>query len=269
MQVIARGHFYPCSLYTSEDLPATQAPDVPLPQFPHTHLNAAITQHPNMPTQTLTKPGWPEICAALVTYVVLILLLGLWMVGMPEEQAATRGIAGMAVNGVAGTAALLVAYILRIRDFRAFGFCAASARWLLIGAALGVVAVGLSFVIEHVYFSFVTEPNTQGDFQAAAKAGVLSLLILVISGAILTPLGEEFVFRGVVANGLNRYGWWPGVVGSAIIFGAVHGPSVIFFNAVMAGILTGILFRKTESLWPGVMVHVVYNGIWLIIYSLE
>ncbi len=199
---------------------------------------------------------------------VLILLLGVWLVGMPEAQAATRGIAGMAANGVAGTVALLVAYALQLRDFRAFGFRATSARWPWVGAALGVVAVGLSFVIGHVYFSFITEPNTQGDFQAAAKAGALSLLVLVVSGAILTPLGEEFVFRGVFANGLNRYGWWPGVVGSAIIFGAVHGPSVIFFNAVTAGMLTGILMRKTGSVWPGAVVHVVYNGIWLIKYRL-
>ena len=215
------------------------------------------------------RPGLPEIAVALAIYLVIILGLGVWMAFTPDERAAGRGIAGMAVNGVAGTLALLGAYALRIRDFRAFGFRHAGLRWLLVGAILGVVAVGLSFVIEHVYFGLVTEPNTQGDFQAAAKAGVLSLTILVLTGAILTPLGEELVFRGVVANALNRYGGWPGVVGSALIFAAAHGPSVIFFNAFMAGILTGYLFRQTASLWPGFVTHVVYNGIWLLIYSTQ
>lgn len=215
------------------------------------------------------RPGWPEIIVALVVYMVLILAISLfYLLRLSDEQAALRGISGMAMNGVVGTVALLAAYLIRIRNFRAFGFRAVENRWLVIGALLGIVAVGLSFIIEHVYFSFITEINNQADFQAAAQSGPLSLAILVFSGAILTPFGEEIVFRGVIANALNRYGAWIGILGSAVIFAAAHGPSVIFFNALMAGILTGYLFRKTDSIWPGFVMHVVYNGIWLIIYSL-
>ncbi len=84
---------------------------------------------------------------------------------------------------------------------------------------------------------------------------------------ILTPLGEEFVFRGVIANTLNRYGAWAGVVGSAAVFGIVHGFNVILFDAFMVGILTGILFLKTNSIWPGVVVHIMYNALNLLYYS--
>lgn len=212
-------------------------------------------------------PGWPEISVALVVYVVLIALLGAWMVQTPPEQASLRGIIGMAANGVAGGIALLAAFALRIRDFRTFGFRTVERKWLLAGVAIGVVAFGASFIVEYVYFLFITEPNTQVDFQAAAKAGPAMLLILLFAGAVLTPLGEEFVFRGVVANALNRYGAWAGVVASAAIFAAAHGPSVIFVLAFMIGIVAGWLFRRTESIWPGVVVHVVYNGLHLIYYA--
>ncbi|MNC62666.1 CAAX amino terminal protease self- immunity [compost metagenome] len=118
-----------------------------------------------------------------------------------------------------------------------------------------------------MYFHFITEPNNQADFQTAAQGGTLSLFVLIITGAIFTPLGEEFVFRGVIANALNRYGAWAGVVGSATIFGVAHGFNVILFDAFMVGILTGILFRKTNSIWPGVIVHIVYNALNLLYYS--
>lgn len=213
------------------------------------------------------QPGWPEITAGLLCYLLLLVLIALWLTQIPDEQAAWRGIAGMAVNGIAGTLALLAAFTLRIRNFQTFGFQAVERRWLLIGAAFGIAAVGFSFVIEHVYFLFITEDNTQGDFQAAAQAGPLMLILLIITGAILTPFGEELVFRGVIANALNRYGALAGIVGSAAIFGIVHGPSVILLNAFMVGLLTGVLFRRTHSIWPGFVVHIVYNGIWLLIYS--
>jgi membrane protease YdiL (CAAX protease family) len=48
---------------------------------------------------------------------------------------------------------------------------------------------------------------------------ILSLLFL----AVLTPVGEELLFRGVVATALMRYGPVVGVAGSAVIFSAVHG----------------------------------------------
>lgn len=203
----------------------------------------------------------------MLTYLVLIALIGTWILRMPNEQAALRGIVGMAANGIAGLLALLAALALRIRAPESFGFRPTDRGWLLAGATLGIGAFGLSFLIEHVYFLFVTEPNTQGDFQAAARAGPWSLMLLMASGALLTPIGEEVLFRGVVANALNRYGPWAGVVGSAAIFAMVHGPSVILLDAFMIGLVTGALFRRTGSLWPSVAVHVVYNGLHLLTYA--
>lgn len=222
-----------------------------------------------MPSTPLKAPGWLEIAAALICYLILVVFLGLWLAEMSDAQAAIRGIVAMAANGLAGFLALLTACALRIRDLRAFGFRPASRHWLLAAAAMGVAAVGISILIEQVYFHFVTEPNTQGDFQAAAQSGIASLLVLIFAGAVLTPLGEEFVFRGVIANALNRYGAWSGVLGSATIFAVAHGPSVILLNAFLVGLLAAFAFRRTGSLWPGVVIHVVFNGLWLLIYSLQ
>lgn len=219
-------------------------------------------------TDTLdARPGWAEIIVGLGTYLVLIIALGAWLLQTPDEQAALRGIVGMAANGAAGAVALLAAYALRIRSLTAFGFRRVGRKWLIAGAALGVLAFGLSFIVEAIYFHFVTEPNTQADFQVAASGGAPSLAILMIAGALLTPFGEEVLFRGIIANALNRYGWWAGVFGSAVIFAAVHGPSVIFFDALMVGILAGIVFSETNSIWPALLIHVFYNGLHLLHYS--
>lgn len=236
-----------------------------MPSFPP---NCSTTE-PDWPVPggALSRPGWPEIAVALTVYLLLVAALGLWIVYTPDERAAYRGIVAMAANGAAGVIALLAAVALRIRDFRAFGFRPAGRQWLLGAAALGLLAFGLSFIIEGVYFRFVTERNTQADFQVAAAGGPLSLLALVVAGALLTPFGEEAVFRAVVANALNRYGVWAGVVGSAAIFAVVHGPSVILLDAFMVGIIAGAAFRRTGSLWPPLTIHAVYNGLHLLYYA--
>ncbi|MGB6117756.1 MAG: type II CAAX endopeptidase family protein [Mesorhizobium sp.] len=220
----------------------------------------------NLPKQELA-PGWLEIIVGLVGYVVLLAATAVILTRIPDEQAAFRGIVGLAAGGIACTGAFVVAMALRIRKFGPFGFRAVELKWLVIGAALGVAAFIASFAIEEIYFSFITEPNTQADFQAAAKSGFLAMIPLLIAGAIITPLGEEFLFRGIVANALNRHGFWAGVVGSALIFGAAHGLSVIFLLAFMVGVIAAILFCRTGSVWPGIATHVIYNGLHLLFYS--
>lgn len=213
------------------------------------------------------QPGWAEIAIAVILYVLGVSLLGFWMIQMPDEQTILRINVGGVVNGAVGLTALYAAYLLRVRDWRAFGFNPTNPKWLLIAAVLGVVAFGLIFVVEGIYFHFITELNTQADFEAAAKGGVVSMVVLLFTSAVLGPIGEELVFRGVIASALGKYGSWVGVIGSAAIFGIVHGPSVILLDAFVVGLFLGILYYRSGSIWPPIALHVVYNGLNLVYYS--
>lgn len=218
-------------------------------------------------TKRQARPGWPELAIALVIYAVGVSMLGLWMLGIPDQQVIMRINVGGIANGAIGLVALLAAYGLRVRDWRAFGFRPTTAKWLWISAGLGLLAFGLIFVVEAVYFHFITEPNTQGDFEAAAKGGLISMLTLLFTSAVLGPIGEELVFRGVVASALDRYGAWIAVVGSAALFAIIHGPSVILVDAFVVGLMLGVVFRQSGSIWPAIVLHIVYNGLNLIYYS--
>lgn len=213
------------------------------------------------------QPGWPEIAVAVSIYVVGVAILGFWMIRTPDEQAIFRINVGGIANGAIGLTALLAAYLMRVRDWHAFGFRSTTPKWMLIAAALAVFAFGLIFVVEAIYFHFISEVNTQADFETAAQGGVLSLLLLLFTGAVLGPIGEELVFRSVVASALHKYGRWVGIVGSAAIFAIVHGPSVIMVDAFVVGLLLGFLFLRSNSIWPAIVMHIVYNGLNLLYYS--
>ena len=217
--------------------------------------------------KSTARPGWSEIAIAVIIYVVGVAILGFWMIRTPDDQAIFRINVGGVANGAIGLTALLAAYLMRVRAWHAFGFRPTRPKWLLIAAGLGIFAFGLIFVVEAIYFHFVTEVNTQADFEAAAQGGFLSLLVLLFTGAVLGPIGEELVFRGVVASALQKYGRWISIIGSAAIFAVVHGPSVIMIDAFVVGLLLGFLFLRSASIWPAIVLHIVYNGLNLIYYS--
>lgn len=213
------------------------------------------------------KPGWREILIAVGIYVVGVSVLGYWMLQQPDERAVLRiNIAGVA-NFALGAAGLLGAYFYRVRNWQAFGFRPTPVKWIAYSIALGVIGFGLIFIVESVYFHFITEVNTQADFQTAAQAGLPSMLLLLFTGAVLGPIGEELVFRGVVQSALEKYGSWIALLGSSFMFAAIHGPSVIFVDAFVMGLFFGAVFRLSGSIWPAIILHIVYNGLNLIYYS--
>lgn len=205
------------------------------------------------------RPGWPEILIGVVGYVVFLLIFAMFFRYLPDGDPVLQGIVGSTAGGFVGVAAFAAACGFRIRALDPFGFRRVSTRWLWIAAAVGIGAYGLILIMLFIYTSFFVLHDPQGILHAAAQGGPLPFILSFIGGAVFTPFGEEILFRGVIANALNRYGAFAGIVLSSIIFGLAHGANVVTLAAIVVGILSAILFRATGSIWPCVVLHGVYN----------
>ncbi|MET4207324.1 membrane protease YdiL (CAAX protease family) [Bradyrhizobium sp. LA2.1] len=201
-----------------------------------------------------------ETLIGLVAYATLLFAFALLLGLLPQGDPVLLGVVGSTAGGFVGGGAFFAAFGLRIRALRPFGFKPVPSRWLVTAVGAGIVGYGLNLIIQFTYLAWFGSSDPQGILHAAARGGPLPFLLSFLGGAIFTPFGEEILFRGVVANALNRYGAFAGVVLSSIIFGLAHGVSVILPVAVMVGILSATLFRATGSLWPSVVLHCVYNG---------
>lgn len=215
---------------------------------------------------TLPKaPRWPEVLAGGAAYAASFVLVAvlLPLVG----DAAVAGVVGLVASGAMGLSALAVAVLIRIRGLSAFGVRRAKPRHLVVAAVLGLVAyvLGTIAAVAYMLVSGNTE-NVQTSYQAAATAAWWSLALAVVAGAIITPLGEEAFFRGVLANALlARYRTWIAVIVSAAIFAVAHGINPILPAAFVVGVLTALLFRWSGSIWPGVVLHGVNNATALLV----
>jgi uncharacterized protein len=102
--------------------------------------------------------------------------------------------------------------------------------------------------------------NVQGVYAQGGSGGVLSLVLATVFLGFLTPLGEELLFRGVITTVLLRYSRPEiAVVGSTLIFAIAHGINIVFPAAVVAGLATAEIYRRSGSVWTAVVVHVVFN----------
>lgn len=86
---------------------------------------------------------------------------------------------------------------------------------------------------------------------------VWSILLTVI----VTPLVEEFVFRGLVFTRLRKVvGKGTAVVLSAVIFGAAHMNIEQGVYAFAIGLVMAMAYEKYGSIWASVALHFAFNG---------
>lgn len=85
------------------------------------------------------------------------------------------------------------------------------------------------------------------------------LWIFGLMAVFAAPLVEEYLFRGILLQGLlKRFSQSWSIIFSALIFATVH-PASSFAPVFLLGLASAYLFVKSRNLWPGIIAHGVYN----------
>lgn len=83
---------------------------------------------------------------------------------------------------------------------------------------------------------------------------------LILAVAVLVPILEELLFRGVLLHALARhipFGW--ANLAQAMLFAAVHENLLIFPFFVVFGLLCGALARRSDGLFASMVLHAINN----------
>lgn len=100
----------------------------------------------------------------------------------------------------------------------------------------------------------------------------LEYVVAFITLVILAPLAEELLFRGYFFGRLyERFGKWLAVLVTAVVFGLMHligfsdSGIVLQWGAAAdtfsMGLVVGVLRLLSGSIWAGVLLHAIKNGI--------
>ena len=128
----------------------------------------------------------------------------------------------------------------------------------------------LAFVIWNFVKAILFPPTQNGiSYQLAAPTftGATAFLMYFFYPVIAGPIFEEMIYRGLVMTALEKgKKWGLDVLGSAALFGILHISShgwvlTDFFVYMGGGLIFGVLFRATKSIYWPIGLHIVYNGI--------
>jgi membrane protease YdiL (CAAX protease family) len=135
----------------------------------------------------------------------------------------------------------------------ALGLRASTWRPVALGA-LGTIA--LSLAVSQI--GIEPEGVKQAIDAARQPGGFLKSLVVL---ALLAPLVEELIFRGLVYGWVaGRWGTISGWLVSSLAFAAAHYEPAHIVLVLPLGLLFGWLRRRTDSLLPSLASHIVNNG---------
>ena len=120
--------------------------------------------------------------------------------------------------------------------------------------ALLVVEVALEAVL-----NATREQGLEPTHWDSSKAVPFALNAVVV--AIVAPVVEELTFRGVGFSLLARFGAVAAVAGTAGAFAADHGLVEGFPALFVFGVAVALVRLRTDSLYPGILLHACFNGL--------
>ncbi|MDD8003297.1 CPBP family intramembrane glutamic endopeptidase [Bacillus cereus] len=123
---------------------------------------------------------------------------------------------------------------------------------------IGFIVIALSqYLMLHV-FSFESAAEQKEQLGSLGFQNSIQSIIYVLSVAIITPVKEEILFRGILYRFLEKkYNFLVSIIISSFIFGILHGGLLI--TATIMGMVFAMLYKKTQSIIPSIILHIVWN----------
>lgn len=210
-----------------------------------------------------------RLLRSLPRALLVVLWLFLWVVPIGGALELPPGWATLALAGV-GVAFVWwnvarplrsqprVAASYRLRPWRHY------AGWLTVAVEAEVVLILATLILHEqlAEWRFLPRiPNSPELIPAHFSGHVLGPIAMTLAVVVVTPLAEEFTFRGRMQSRLERAaGVIPAILIPAVVFSLLHGITIAAHHLPFA-IFVGWVVWRTGSIWTAVYMHALNNAL--------
>ena len=121
-----------------------------------------------------------------------------------------------------------------------------------IGIALTVTSLSTLF-----YFFFHTNSPVYeflGDF--STRETLIKNLVYLVLFALIKPVCDEYIFRGIIQRQLGHYGRYFGVLGSAVLYAIAQQTLMEAIPSFVLGWYLSLITLRYHSIRPAIWVHI-------------
>jgi sodium transport system permease protein len=212
------------------------------------------------------KEPTPDGSEALFCF-ALMLTLAWFMTQYLSLFGLATSTSGMAASQIAFilTPPLAMALLLTSSPRRTLRLYWPSPRYLGLAVALALSLNPLVNELRPVVEWLFPVPKELKQALEQMMAGIRDLPTALVLFAVVPAVCEELAFRGFILTGLERHhDTRTAIVMSALLFGFMHVLLSLFaqlFNATLLGLVLGLLAVRSRSLLPGIVFHMINNGL--------
>jgi membrane protease YdiL (CAAX protease family) len=170
--------------------------------------------------------------------------------------------AGLILIQLAYLLPLLVIFAYRRVNPMSLGF--GMFDWRTLGLGCGLLIISYAIILIHNGVLMLLGVDTQGEQILELFNSLESPIWFFLVGVIFAPIVEELFFRGFLFQGFRKkYGWIGGMLLSSVIFAMAHLDPVAFIPTFILGALLAYMYHRSNSVWPGIILHVLVNALGL------
>lgn len=164
------------------------------------------------------------------------------------------------ISGILTVVVLIVEFLVRKKSFFKETFIFKIKGSLI--APIIFLGFGLNIIISVVMELLpVSEDIMNSYIQSSKSLSQGNMIVNVIAIAIVAPIVEELIFRGLVLTRFQK--GMPTVVAailSSLLFGLVHGQILWMSYAFVLGLILSFVFIRTKSLVSSILLHFAFNS---------
>ncbi len=230
------------------------------------HSWSDLFRRPSDPSPTPTLAG-ALTCFALL-FPAAFLLQGLLMQVPPESRLACQVLGSVALFG---GSPFLAAWLRRVTLRTCFQVQSAPWWSFLAAFLLGVILVPLTYGLlaglQKMKWTLLG-PEHEQQIAELLRQWRDQPAVVVAGSFALIGVAEELFFRGYLFSALRQSNRAAVTIAvSALVFGLFHFISTFdrLLPSTLLGLVLGWLCWQSRSVWPGMLLHAVYNAGWVLL----
>lgn len=180
---------------------------------------------------------------------IISIILGMFDMGLPYWASIVLSQSALLLP------AIIYCIVMKINVFKCIPYRKIKPLDALYSILVGYMIIPIVIFINSITMLFATNHMEESTSELTSYPFIAQIILL----AVIPPIVEEFIFRGLFYHSYRKNGILGAAVASGIVFGIVHMNINQFCYTVLMGIFLAIMVEATGSMFSAMLAHFAFN----------